>query len=146
MIAIDHRSSRPRGAAVAATIIALLLILTGCQRELGGRSLQLANEARARQGLPALAWDDQAAEKAQKWAEHLAAKGSLEHSNLSDGMSGWRTLGENVGYHSSIDNVHQAFLNSPRHRATMLSGAYTAAGMGVVIRDGRYYVVQVFRG
>ncbi|NLA34207.1 MAG: hypothetical protein GX868_00780 [Actinobacteria bacterium] len=147
MIANDQRSSKTRyTTAAAATLVALLLILTGCQRELGGRSLQLVNEARGRHGLPALSWDDQAAEKAQKWAEHLANKGSLEHSTLSDGMSGWNTLGENVGYHSNVDNVHQLFLNSPRHRATMLSGAYNAVGIGVVVRDGRYYIVQVYRG
>lgn len=147
MNAIDHRSSTKRcmpGATVV--LLALLALLTGCQRELGGKSLQLINESRAAHGLPALRWDQQAAQKAQKWAERLARQGRLEHSNLSDGMTGWRRLGENVGYHSSVENVHRLFLGSPTHRQTMLSRSYDAVGIGAVVKDGRVWIVQVYRG
>ena len=94
-----------------------------------------------------MAWDDNAAAKAQAWAQHLAATKSLAHSNLTDGISGnWNTLGENVGFASSVDGAHAGFMNSPKHRDAILSPSYTSVGIGAAQNGGIWYVVQVFRG
>lgn len=142
-----RNTSRTRfSALMLASLLALAVIATGCQRELAGRSFTLVNEARTSRGLAALAWDDQAATKAQAWAEHLAARNTLAHSTLKDGMTNWNTLGENVSYSSTIEGTHDLFLGSSQHRNTMLSRNYTAVGIGVARNGDRWFVVQVYRG
>lgn len=145
-------SSRLRYRSVTLLGVCLLLVATvattGCSpRELGGRAQGLINTERASRGLPQLAWDDNAAAKAQDWANQLAARKTLAHSRLTDGISGsWTALGENVGFSANVDAAHRGFMGSAKHRGNILNGGYTAVGVGVAQRDGLYYVVQVFRG
>ncbi|MFN8050750.1 MAG: CAP domain-containing protein [Acidimicrobiales bacterium] len=147
---VEHtRRPKLRSAAlVALALVAVISTATGCtHRELGGRSQALINSERARRGLPELTWDDSAGQKAQAWAEQLAATKTLSHSRLVDGITGdWTSLGENVGFNNSVDGAHAGFMNSPKHRAAILSGSYSAVGVGVAENDGLVYVVQVFRG
>lgn len=123
---------------------ALLLAACGMNAD-QQRAFDLVNQSRAAAGLPALHHDNTAKDKAQAWAEHLAAKGSLSHSNLASGMdSGWTALGENVGYGGSIDHVHTQYMNSSGHRANILNKGFTHLGTGVAQGNGRTYTVQVF--
>ena len=84
--------------------------------------------------------------KAQAWAELMAAEDDLKHSNLSDGITGdWLVIGENVGYSSDIATVHQAFLDSPSHRANIVDARFNWVGTGYAVGpDGRIWVSQVF--
>ena len=54
--------------------------------------LALHNQYRAPLGVPPLRWSAELAEKAQRWAEHLATLGRMEHSgpgeNLAMGSAG----------------------------------------------------------
>jgi uncharacterized protein YkwD len=69
------------------------------------------------------------------------------HSDLTDGISsGWAVLGENVGAGQTIDQVHDAFMNSPEHRRVILSRSYNTMGIGVYERNGEYWVVEVYKG
>ena len=126
----------------------VLVAGTGCTtRELGGLVLRFANNERAARGIAPLVWDENAAQKAQAWAEYLAASRTIAHSRLTDGISGsWTVLAENVGFADSVGAAHEGFMNSPKHRATLLSPQYSAVGMGVAENGGLYYVVQVYRG
>ncbi|MBV8929616.1 MAG: hypothetical protein JO152_10875, partial [Mycobacteriaceae bacterium] len=64
-----------------------------------------------------------------------------------DGISGnWTTLGENVGVGPDVDGVHRAFMNSPRHRAGILSPRYHSMGIGIAVRNGMVFIAQEFRG
>ena len=106
------------------------------------------NAARANAGLPALSVSSCLTEMAQRHAERLAAAGTLYHQNLSSVMSacGMSTAGENVAmnYSGPADMVDQ-WLESPGHRANMLSGRFTLIGVGTAqARDGSWYGVQVF--
>ena len=102
------------------------------------------NASRTSRGLSRLAMNRTLATKAQGWAQHLAAIGRLEHSDLTAGVpSNWRALAENVGYYTTLANVHQAFMDSPGHRANIL-GPYTFVGTGVARAGSRVYVVHVF--
>ena len=123
---------------------ALLLAARGMNAD-QQRTFDLVNQSRAAAGLPALKEDNTATKKAQAWAEHLAAKGSLSHSNLASGMDdGWKALGENVGYGASIDHVHTQYMNSTGHRNNILNRGYTHLGTGVAQGNGRTYTVHVF--
>jgi hypothetical protein len=57
--------------------------------------------------------------------------------------SGWSKLGENVGRGGSVSSLHQAFMNSPGHRANIL-GEYNYVGIGTGTKDGVLYVTVVF--
>jgi uncharacterized protein YkwD len=108
------------------------------------RVAELVNDTRAAHGLRGLTLNRTLAKKAQGWAEHLAAIGHLEHSDLTAGVpSGWAALGENVGYLTTIAEVHQEFMGSSGHRANIL-GHWTNIGTGVARRGQWVYVVQEF--
>jgi len=94
-----------------------------------------------------LGWSATLILTAQAWSQHLAQAGALSHRNpLSDGApAGWRKLGENVGYGSSVDVVQGAFMNSPGHRANILDRTFNNVGIGVTVDgNGRRWVVQEF--
>ena len=111
------------------------------------RSIQLANIEREAAGVHVVLNHPSLQAKAQAWAETLAARGALAHSNLADGAgSGWRALGENLAMASSVDEAHSLFLSSSAHRSTMRSSRYSHIGVGVAMRGDRYYVVQVYGG
>ena len=134
---------RPRFVAAFAVVAALLL--TGCTEQ----QLELIdriNATRAEHGLPALKPHPSPMAKAQAWAETMAADGDLRHSELSDGITGeWKVIGENVGYSGDIPTVHQAFLDSPGHRANILDERFNWVGTGYAEGpDGRIWVAQVF--
>lgn len=57
----------------------------------------------------------------------------------------WRWVGENVGFGPEVRTVQEAFMRSAGHRANMLDRDYAQTGVGVARRDGRVWVVQVFR-
>jgi uncharacterized protein YkwD len=90
-------------------------------------------------------------DKAEAWAQHMARTGTLEHSNLSDGLStlSWTALGENVGYSSPTSDtlltIHNLFVSSASHRRNLLNGGFNYMGVGVA-RDGagRIWVAEVF--
>ena len=85
---------------------------------------------------------------ARSHAEHMAATKNLAHSPDLGGrvatVVNWQRVGENVGYGSSMDAIHQKFMSSAGHRANIL-GNYNLVGVGVS-RDetGRYWVVEIF--
>lgn len=142
---------RPSIRVLALTTLCLLGLVTtaaGCKpNQFSGRAHALINNERAKRGLGALEWDENAADKAQAWAQKLAASRSLSHSRLTDGIDGnWTVLGENVGFARSVDDTHVGFMNSPKHRDAILNGSYTSVGVGIAENRGLVYVVEVFRG
>lgn len=84
---------------------------------------------------------------ARDHAARMAAEKRLYHNpNLAEEVSGWQTVGENVGRGPSVDRIHGAFMNSPSHRDNVVSVNYTQVGIGVVIADdGEIWVAEVFR-
>ncbi len=142
-------TTRNRRISVAmALVAAVAVLLAGCTRNAEAwDSAVLVNEARHRAGAKDVTLEGSLVEKAQAWAERMAATGTVSHSKLSDGVQGdWRVLGENVGWARSIDEMHQMFLNSASHRSTMLDRRYSRFGVGVAVANGRYYTVQVYAG
>ncbi len=130
---------------IAAVVAVIVLTLSACSPE-EDRGADLVNYSRNTNGLPSLGINIDLYFKAQGWSQRLAAEQRLSHSYLPDGIGyPWRKLGENVGYGYSMDQVHQAFMNSSGHRANILDRSFDAMGIGVT-RDGagRFWVVQEF--
>lgn len=84
---------------------------------------------------------------AEKQARRMATKQTLYHNpHLTTDVHQWVAIGENVAYASSVKAAHRLLMNSPPHRANLLSRTFTQVGLGVV-KDGhgRYWVCEVFR-
>jgi uncharacterized protein YkwD len=113
--------------------------------------LAAMNADRAANGLGPLGWHGGLAGYAQSWANWMAANGSLTHQSLGPLLGlGFGTVGENVlvGPASmSAGAMEAAWMNSAGHRANILNGAFSAAGVGSAIGpDGRIWVAVDFGG
>src|SRR5438552_8482585 len=133
--------TRTRVAATALLTLLLLILLApaagatdsgSAEAEFVGR----LNGLRASKGLPALAVDGHLTSVARSWSAKMASDGTISHNpSLGSQVSGWRTLGENVGTGATVDSIEQAFENSPHHYENMVDSGYTLVGIGVVV-DG----------
>lgn len=121
------------------------------------RLYQLLDASRADAGLAALARHDDVAAVAAAWSRHLADTGKpLAHnpSYAEQIPAGWRAAGENVAWISEggrgtpaeiAERMHQGWMDSPGHRANILSTSYSHVGIGVAYSEAHgYYVTQVF--
>jgi uncharacterized protein YkwD len=116
----------------------------------------LVNAARLTQGLTPLAYDGALTAAAQSYAQLMASTGCFSHTCppvtyfvdrvVAAGYTPWTYLGENIAAgQQSADEVMQAWMNSPGHRANILSTTYRDIGVGVAY-GGPYgiYWVQEF--
>jgi len=76
----------------------------------------------------------------------MSSDGTLAHNpNLGSQVSGWRTLGENVGTGPDDASIESAFENSPHHFENMVDPSYTLIGVGVTQdSSGTYWVTEDF--
>ena len=116
-----------------------------------GRALELINRERANVGLGPLQLDDGARAVARSWSAQMASSGLAHNPDLVGdleraGVIDWRTIGENVGHGSDVDQVHGAFMASRTHRANMLQGAYSHVGIGIVRGGGTLWITMDFVG
>lgn len=103
------------------------------------------NDLRASKGLAPLQVSANLTEKARAWSAGMAAAGKIWHSTLSDGVTeDWKKLGENVGMGGSVDGLHRAFVNSPRHYDNLVDPAFGHVGIGIAMSGSTIYVTEVF--
>lgn len=104
------------------------------------------NSSRAAVGLRPYSYQADLSSVARRWAQHMAATGLLQHNpSLATQVTGWRYVGENVGYGPSDVSIETAFMASPPHRANILDHDFTQVGIGEATWGGRVWVSQVFR-
>lgn len=114
--------------------------------------VSLINQARAEKGLRPLQWDDRLAKAATAHARLMSERGQLSHQfpgepDLTGRLTPLLRLdqaGENVFYDSSVQSAHEAFMNSPNHRANILNDAYDAVGIGIIDIAGTLYIAENF--
>lgn len=144
----DQTRSPRRLGTVAAAIVATALLLTGCLSADQTKDIDLVNASRKSAKLRTLTADTTASAKAQSWSVHMSRTGVLEHTGGGSkvdpsGLTNWCSVGENVGYGSSVQQVHDAFMRSAAHKAHIL-GNYTRIGTGVYKSGTRYWVTEIF--
>ena len=121
----------------------------------------LANEDRARNGLPPLQFDHQLLDIARARAGAHVAAGPLSHADGDEGMAyvrlidemdlGRRLVGENlirVSGHpgGAAERAEQGFMNSPAHRANILDPTFETLAVGAAIEAScQIVLVQIFR-
>lgn len=107
---------------------------------------QQANTLRAANGLPPLRRNPALDEIAQDWAVQQARTSTMSHRPDFTAMypAGWTRAAENVAYGYAPSAVHDAWANSPGHRANLLS-TNTDIGIGIAANSsGRLYYTQNF--
>jgi hypothetical protein len=109
--------------------------------------LSAINSTRSSNGLGSLEMDSGLQSHARKHTADMIAADGIFHSSSGElqsaAGSGWDKLGENVGRGGSVESLHQAFLDSPGHKANIL-GDYNYVGIGTDTSDGVLYVTVVF--
>lgn len=119
-------------------------------------ALDLLNSDRRQNGLSPLRLNGNLRILAERYAQDMIARHYFAHNN-PEGQSpfdrmkqagiAYRYAGENLALNTDISTAERAFMNSPGHRANILSPHYVEAGVGVVHdQAGSVYVVQEFIG
>ena len=126
--------------------------------EANQRLLALLNRDRQAAGLPALVWDERVAKVAQGHSEEMRRTKIVAHVSPTTGsaadrvrVAGIKTavVLENVARAYGVGEAHAGLMNSPGHRANLMSATATHVGISVVLGDevsGRreLFVTQVF--
>lgn len=118
--------------------------------------LKLVNKERKKHGLSALTLDEKLCRAADKRAKetvslfsHTRPDGTSCFTILEEYGIGYRSVGENIaaGQRTAKDVV-ASWMNSPGHRANILSSSYEKLGVGLVKASSGYgyYWVQLFVG
>ena len=111
------------------------------------------NQERAKNGLAALEWNDQAAVASRTHSQSMLENGRISHQFTGEpmlmerlGATGVRftMAAENIARVEFIEDVVPALMTSPGHRANMLNVKYNAVGIGVVQRGKAIYATQDF--
>ena len=122
------------------------------------RLLASVNRDRAAAGLPTLLWDDALAAVAHGYSEEMRRTHIVAHISPTTGSAADRVRAANIKTAVVLENValaygvaeaHDGLMNSPGHRANVLSSLATHIGIGVAFGDegsGRreIFVTQVF--
>lgn len=122
------------------------------------RLLAMVNRDRGAQNLPPLAWDDRVAAVSRSHSDEMQRTKNVAHISPTTGSAADRVrvasiktavVLENVARAYSIAEAHQGLMNSPGHRANIMSASATHLGIGVVFGEeisGRreIFVTQVF--
>ncbi len=117
--------------------------------------LDLVNDERQSLRVAPLTWSSALTEVAMEYAEEMYTEGFFAHVSPRTGDVGTRLrtagisyaiAGENLALAPNVQAVHRGLMNSPGHRANIVSHQFTHVGIGVVEGPIGLIVVQVFFG
>lgn len=116
--------------------------------------VELVNKERADKGLKPLKFDSKLQDIARAYGADMLKRGYFSHyspegKTVADRVEvagiDYLVVGENLAYAPSLELAHKGLMNSPGHRANILSVDYNKIGVGVL--DGGIYgkiFTQVF--
>jgi uncharacterized protein YkwD len=118
-------------------------------------ALRFTNDARRRNGCPALTVNDRLVQAAHRHAADMASRGYFEHRSPSGDDAGdrvaatgydWSAYGENIARgQDSAAEVVRDWMDSPSHRENILTCGYREVGVGRAYdADRKAYWVQNF--
>lgn len=112
--------------------------------------LVLINRERTTRGLSALTLNDKARAVARTYSTDMFARGFFSHINnegknpfdrMKAGGVKYGSAGENLALAPTLQMAHTGLMNSPGHRANILSPNYRTVGIGIV--DGGPYGLMI---
>lgn len=116
--------------------------------------IDLVNNERTSRGFKALTFDPRLREIARAHSQDMFERGYFSHytpegESVADRAQkagiDYQVIGENLAFAPSLDLAHKGLMNSPGHRANILSPDFNKIGIGVI--DGGIYglmITQVF--
>jgi uncharacterized protein YkwD len=128
---------------------------SGCGSPIEDEQFQLLNADRVAQGLSPLRCHFGLLDTARRHNEDMSERAFFDHVNPdgerpwdrmeANGVCGWVQAGENIASGQTTPaQVEEDWMNSPGHRANILSDGFTHVGVGY-FHDGRTtYWTQVF--
>jgi len=111
------------------------------------------NAERAKANSPALVLDMKLSDGANLKSKDMALNGYFDHTSPTYGTPidmmkslgiSYRMAGENIAKHTSVKGAHEAFMNSPGHRANILNTSFKKIGLGFYSYGHYLYVTQWF--
>lgn len=108
--------------------------------------LRLVNKERQKEGLEPLVMDSPLRSLARDYSKDMFQRGYFAHNNpegltpfdrMGNAGIAFNNAGENLALAPSVELAHQGLMNSPGHRANILSPDYRKVGIGVM--DGGVY-------
>lgn len=126
-------------------------------RTLEQEVIRLINQERAKQGLPALTENWELSRVARYKSQDMIDKGYFAHQSPTYGSPfdmmeafglKFSAAAENIAYgQRTAAEVVRAWMNSPGHRANILSRSYRFTGVGAAKKaNGTLYWTQMFMG
>jgi hypothetical protein len=115
--------------------------------------MALANQARAKAGVPPLRWDPALAEAARKHTMRMVSEGPIAHIypgelQLSEraGLAGahFDVIEENIAIGADPAQIHDAWMHSKGHRENMLNPDVNRVGIAVIAARGVLYATTDF--
>ena len=115
-----------------------------------GQIFAQANQARAQAGVGQLEWDPALAAAALQHCLRMAEEGPIAHqysgepdlsARAAQAGAHHSVIEENVAVGPSADAIHEAWMQSPGHRANLLSPDVDRVGVAVVASRGVLYAV-----
>jgi hypothetical protein len=105
------------------------------------------NAARQSSGLAPYSVASDLVSIARNHSAQMASQQSLYHNpSLTSQVQNWQAVGENVGEGPTVSDIHNAFMQSPEHRANILDHDFTQVGVGVSVdKNGMIWVTEDFR-
>jgi hypothetical protein len=110
----------------------------------------LANQARAQAGVGRLEWDPALAAAALQHCLRMATEGPIAHryggepdlsARAAQAGARFSVIEENVAVGPSAGAIHEEWMQSPGHRANLLSSDVDRVGVAVVAARGALYAV-----
>ena len=123
------------------------------------RAFEQTNLVRVQNGLPPFVWDSDVCRMARTHSESMSREGYFAHVTpaglrLRDraraaGILQFAALGENIAYNQGFDDpgafAVEKWMESPHHRANILSSEFRAMAIGSFVGpDGSVYLTQTF--
>jgi len=123
------------------------------------RAFEQTNLARVQNGLPPLTWDADVCRMARTHSESMSRQNYFSHVTpeglrlreraRAAGILHYSVLGENIAYNQGFDDpgalAVEKWMQSPKHRANILSSEFRAMAVGsYVAPDGSIYLTQTF--
>jgi uncharacterized protein YkwD len=126
-----------------------------CGDEVEAEQLRLLNLDRTSRGLSPLRCHQGLLDTARRHSQDMAARGYFDHNTPEglqpwdrmerNGVCGWRMAGENIAQGQRTPaQVQEDWMNSPGHRANILTPEFTHVGVGVYNDNGRLTWTQLF--
>ena len=115
--------------------------------------IKLVNAERTKRGLSKLTTNSKMAAASDKRAKEISTKFSHTRPNGKSCFTvfaecGIKTgyAGENIAYNysSAAKDVVNMWMNSPGHKDNILNSKFKTIGVGLYVKEGRYYWVQLF--